>query len=230
MHCRYCHAFDSAYVEPCFQSQVPLQNRQTNNSLSLSLSRTHMRGCMLLKLSFATKKHFGDLKYHSNHRKTRPDRSTHFVLYVTAKCRIPWTGVMKDASFFAFLFLNEIIGSVGGWVGEWVGAACAHYCKANPSLVIFTSVSQYTPLWLHSEEVACRWGEEVVGNFFPFFSIEALDSFSLGFCFISFFWIDRLWRLLLLLEDEAAALSRLHREGRRRLQSGLRVCECFGRS
>jgi hypothetical protein len=36
--------------------------------------------------------------------------------------------------------------------------------------------------------------------------------------------------LLLLLEDEAAALSRLHREGRRRLQSGLRICEFFGRS
>jgi hypothetical protein len=143
MHCRYCHAFNSAYVEPCFQSQVPLQNRQTNNSLSLSLSRTHMRGYILLKLSFATKKHFGDLKYHSNQRKTRPDRSTHFVLYVTAKSRIPWTGVMKDANFFLFFSSMRLLGR---WVGEWVGAACAHYCKANPSLVIFTSVSQYTPL------------------------------------------------------------------------------------
>jgi hypothetical protein len=118
------------------------------------------------------------------------------------------------------------------WVGGWVSGWGQHVRIIVKQTQASWSSHQYPnthPLWLHSEEVACRWGEEVVGNFFSLFSIEALDSFSLGFCFISFFWIDRV-RPLLLLEDEVAALSRLHREGRRRLQSGLRICECFGRS
>ncbi len=133
----------------------------------------------------------------------------------------------------SFLYFSSIR-LLGRWVGQWVSGWGQHVRIIVKQTQASWSSHQY-PITHHFDYIGKKWradeGRRLLAISFLSFQSKLSIVFRSVFASSHFFWIDRVWPLLLLLlEDEAAALSRLHREGRRRLQSGLRICEFFGRS